>query len=108
MDVTQTLYGWYLANWERDEAIAKPARAALNYQPSEVFDNPIDLAEFVRWLRFPSHNPSVKQTWLNGFTYGHDAEVAKFPPSAQRFLRDCVNHAPSFLDGAPKEMREAS
>ena len=106
MDVPQILYDWYLQKWWKDEEIADHARETVKYTASEVVTRPISKSEFVRWLSAPTNNPGIKQDWINGFTSGHEADIAKFPASVQRFLRDCDDHPPTFLDA--KELRDAS
>jgi len=94
-DAAQTLYTWYVEKWNRDDEVIR--RHGINDDSLRREEKPVSQDEFVRRLRFPSHNPRVKQMWISSFTCTHQDELAAMDESVQRFVRDCENNPPTFL-----------
>jgi hypothetical protein len=104
-DAAQTLYGWYVEKWNRDDEIIR--RDGIDDDSLRREEQPVSKDEFVRRLHFPSHNPRVKQMWISSFTCTHEAELVSMDESVQRFVIDCENNPPAFLSLATP-LRDAS
>ena len=104
-DAAQTLYMWYVEKWQRDREVIR--RDGMNDGSLRREVEPVSEAEFVRRLQFPGHNPRARQMWINSFTCTHECELATMDESVQRFVSDCENNPPAFLDRSTP-LRDAS
>jgi len=99
MSVTNTLYQWYVAYFQRSdrESVSSGIRDALGYANSALVPQQMTFDAFGDGLRQPWRTLSVKQSWINRFLAGHEQEINRFSNDVQAFLRDCGQPVPPEL-----------